>query len=57
MNTVQTALSIVTLAVMIGFFVLLFEVVGSALLRLLGRVKHKSWSTSSSWTGAICPRS
>ena len=43
MNTVQTALSIVTLAVMIGFFVLLFEVVGSALLRLLGRLKHKSW--------------
>ena len=43
MNAVQTAQAVVALVVMVGFFVLLFEFVGSALVRLLGRVKHGNW--------------
>lgn len=43
MNSTRWALAIPAFFVMMVFAVLLFEVVGSALVRLLARVKHKNW--------------
>ena len=42
-STTQWALAIVAFAVMGGFALLLFEAVGEACWRFLGRLKHKMW--------------